>query len=265
MKKSVTYASKGMSRRKRRLFLISLYAGLALCLIIAAIAWVFLHSPLVRVDQVVISGNNAVAEQDIRDLLEAKIIGGSFLHALTGFNNMLVWPKELNASETAMFPAIASLTITTSIFTHKVSVAVTERTPVGVWCSGNDCWWFDGNGIIFKRAVEGEGSFVMTVYDASNRALGLNLKILPDQFIRGALSIITVLESGSVKAKHIDLTDLTLHELDVETYEGPKLYFSLDFPAGSGVAEALANLRAKPGFNKLAYVDFRVENKVYYK
>jgi hypothetical protein len=57
----------------------------------------------------------------------------------------------------------------------------------------------------------------------------------------------------------------------VATYDGPLLYFSLRF-SPAYAAEAIRSLREDdaagklhPAFSALQYVDFRVENRVYYQ
>ena len=117
----------------------------------------------------------------------------------------------------------------------------------------------------FKRAVATEGSFMETVRDSTGRSLGLNLKILPDGFIAPAISVVNLLKETGLSVQELDVSDLSLHELDVVLDNGPKLYFSLDFPADKGVAEVIASFKAKPGFKNMRYLDFRVQNKLYYQ
>ncbi len=127
-----------------------------------------------------------------------------------------------------------------------------------------ECWWFDRDGVLFKHALAAEGGFVTAVHDYSQNGLGLSSSILPQDFIAGAFSIFEVLKLSGLGVEEIRLDDLAKQEFEVLTYGGPKIYFSLRFPANNTLA-VIQNLMSKPGFNELEYVDFRVENRAYYK
>ena len=93
-------------------------------------------------------------------------------------------------------------------------------------------------------------------------AIGGN--ILPDIFVPDMLSIFDTLKISGITVKEIALNDLSLQEIDISTYDGPALYFSLRFSAEEDL-QALQQLMGKPGFSSLQYVDFRTENRMYYK
>jgi len=87
-------------------------------------------------------------------------------------------------------------------------------------------------------------------------------------------SVFDVLKASGIAPKEIRLNDLTLQEIEVDTYAGlpteasaktgPKLYFSLRFPS-SNYLPVIQKFLSKPDFGKLQYLDFRVENRAYYK
>lgn len=145
--------------------------------------------------------------------------------------------------------------------------ALSQREP-----ASDSCWWFDDEGFIFKRAPAAEGSSLVVVDDYSQDKLGLNFKVLPPEFIPNLFSIFRVLGASNLNVKGVELNNLALQELEVLTYpstplgasDGPKLYFSLRFPADYTL-QVIESFYAKPGFGKLQYLDFRVENRVYYK
>jgi len=105
---------------------------------------------------------------------------------------------------------------------------------------------------------------MVAIHDYSQSGLGLGKKVLPDPFMENLVSIVRAVVGSGVGVKEIALNDLALQEIVVTTYDGPALYFSLRFPADNDVP-VLQGLMAKPGFGKLQYVDFRVENRAYYK
>ena len=130
------------------------------------------------------------------------------------------------------------------------------------------CWWFDKSGVLFTRALDGEGGLLKTVHDYSGRSLGIGATALPASLMEHLLEIFSALrESGAVTGE-VRLEDLSHEEIQVVTLNGPRLYFSLRLPIVA-VADALRQIFSSSGqfppAAKLQYVDFRVENRVYYK
>ncbi|MDO8537202.1 MAG: hypothetical protein Q7R94_03070 [bacterium] len=283
-------------RRRRRLYFVLLSTLFFIYLIFLAGSWLILRSPIFRIQQITIVGNNKVSSAEIADLLYARVLRGNwrYLKALLGFKNILIWPEKLTASDLIFLPTLKSLSVEKNYETRSMTVRVEERTAYGIWClqeplinvdktqmnadsaqdqrqsasnprsSASECWWFDDGGIIFSRAIGAEGGLILAVSDYSQNKLGLNIRVLPERFITNLFSIFKVLRASEFNIKEIRLNDLSLEELEVWTYDGPKLYFNLRFPADNSLA-AIQDFVSKPGFSKLQYLDFRVENKVYYK
>lgn len=126
------------------------------------------------------------------------------------------------------------------------------------------CWWFDSEGVLFRQAPAAEGGTIRVVRDESGRSLTIGARVLPASLLANLSSVFTSLVEAGVPLGEVRLTDLELQEVSVHPPKTAKMYFSLRFPA-SATASALQALRERPGLEKLEYVDFRVENRVYYK
>ncbi len=263
-------------RRKRRIYYFSIAGFLALDLLLAGTAWIFTRTSLFRAQDVSVSGNSAVSAADILDLVHANVPGRGWMNNFLGFNNLLVWPKSIATSNLALLPAIETIGITKDYNSKKVDVVVTEREPYATWCrmelsdasdtsAAADCFWFDTSGVIFKRALASEGSLILAVRDYSGeKVLGLGLKVLLDEQIPNLISVLNVIKKSGVNIEEIRLNDAVLGELEVDTFNGPKLYFSLRFKADDTLP-VMQDFISKAGFKNLEYVDFRVEKRVYYK
>lgn len=272
------YLSEKHKKRKKKRGYLYLFAGLFIAyFIFLGIFWIVARSPLFRVGEVIVKGNQGVAADDVKTLLDAQALRGSgFIKAILGFRNMLAWPAALTHDDLRFFPQLADVSIAKDYLAHTITATVALRTPFAIWCimpktgpggnPANDerCYWFDKNGIVFGRTFDTQGSLMVAVHDYSQDTLGLNQKILPDEFTPNLISIVNVVRESGVDVKEIALKDLDLQEIDISTYDGPSLYFSLRFPADND-GPVLASLIGKPNFGKLQYVDFRVENRAYYK
>lgn len=276
------YLSERQKKKKRKQrqwrFVI---AGVVAVLLVVGSFWFLFRSPVFQVRQVVIRGNSAVASSDIATLVDSAVTKdrNSFT-ALLGMDNMLAWPNKVASADVASIPQLADLALTKDYWDHDVVVTVQERVPVAIWCemppldeSGNpagdeSCYWFDDTGIMFEPTFDTEGTAILAVHDYSpHNASGsaeLMQTILPDEFVPNLISILNVLKQSGLNIKEIALNDLSLEEIDVSTYDGPSVYFSLRFSADEDLP-VLESIMAKPGFGKLQYIDFRVENRAYYQ
>ncbi len=272
-------------KRKRRYGYAILVCAFIFFLVLGA-AWVAFRSPWLRIKNITVEGNSAVSSDSVTTLLQSSVLRDhNFLKSLLGINNMLIWPSTLATSDLVFVPQLASVAIAKDYVSRTVAIEVTERAPFGIWCfvssiSGplapaavasdtassedENCYWFDNQGVLFSRTFDTQGSLMFAIHDYSQNGRGLNNRALPDEFVPNLISIVNVIRASGVHVDDVALRDIGLQEIDVTTYDGPSLYFSLRFPADEDLS-VLQNLMAKPGFNKLQYVDFRVENRAYYK
>jgi hypothetical protein len=265
-----SYLSQGQKKRKKkRAYWYLAIGAVAVYLILAGTSWLLLDSPVFRMTSIVVEGNQAVPSGDIVTLLRSSVLRDhSFFRALLGLKNILIWPKELNAADLALIPRLSAVIIDKSYGAHTITANVVERTPLAIWCAvaerGQTCYWFDDRGVIFAKAFDTQGSLMFAIHDYSGTPLGLNKKVLPERFAANLVSVVKAVQESGVDVKEIALKNIELQEIDIATYDGPSLYFSLRFPAANDLP-VLQNLMAKSGFGKLQYVDFRVENRAYYK
>jgi hypothetical protein len=73
-----------------------------------------------------------------------------------------------------------------------------------------------------------------------------------------------VLRASGLSVQAIELNDLSLEEVDVQTANGPTIDFSLQFPADEYLP-VIQKLMLQSNFDKLQYVDCRTENRLFYK
>ncbi|OGZ54373.1 MAG: hypothetical protein A3B25_01770 [Candidatus Ryanbacteria bacterium RIFCSPLOWO2_01_FULL_48_26] len=297
MQRAKNYLSEiAVRRRRRRVY--SFIGGICIAVffLIVGGGWFFVLSPFFQIEKIDIAGTALVSRSDAVSLLQATVAGGTWWKSLLGFGNILVWPDTLReARDLVFYPAVKDVSISKNYFERTVSVKIEERESIGIWCfhdarkhaddtqnneesfqqlsaasvpreSASSCWWFDDEGVIFRRSPSAEGNLITIIRDYSQKSRGLNSKILPSKYIKNFLSIIGVIRESKAGLKEVVIKDLALEEVEAlaRTESGPKLYFSLRFPANSALA-AIGHLYAKPGFKNLHYIDFRVENKVYYK
>ena len=266
-------SSRQKKRKKRRNYIFGVLMFLGIYFVLLAIAWTAFRSPLFRVDTITVQGNASVPTSDIVTLLQSSALRDhNIWKSLLGIRSMFIWPREFSPEDLAFIPRLASGTIERDYVSHTITVTVTERRPFAIWClmpestgaADEQCFWFDNTGTLFARTFDTEGGTIIAVHDYAAENPGLLQKILPDPFVQNMISIVSVVGASGVDVKEMAVRDLALQEVDITTYNGPDIYFSLRFPADDDLS-VLKDLMQKPGFGKLQYVDFRVQNRAYYK
>ena len=236
--------------------------------------WIVAVSPLLRVDRIVVQGNETVPSDSITSLVEGAALAENhrtlLIKPILGLDNMITWPSRIPSSTLAWIPQLADLSVGKDYFFHTITITVDERDPFAIWCfmpkNGGDeaCYWFDETGTLFSRAFDTQGNAILVVHDYSQSPESLNKKILPDEFVANLVSILRVVHEAHLNVQAISLNDLSLEEISVQTVNGPTIYFSLRFPADDYV-QPIQNLMAQSNWKSIGYVDCRTENRIYYK
>ncbi len=253
-------------RRYRAAYIVTLILLSAAALLVAALLILF-KTPLFQVRSVSIQGTGYIPGERVEALLQGRVTGGSWLRNFLGYNNMLVWPAAVNAADLRYLPEARRITIAKSYAHRTITVNVEERGREGIWCFIKEpppqCFWFDALGIV-NKAPSTEGSLILAVQDYSRSSTPRGEALLPPEMLANLFSVFAALKEIPVAPKEIRLNDLDLKEVQVPTYDGPTLEFSLQFPAVNTPA-AFKKLAARTPISKLEYIDFRVENRIYYK
>lgn len=233
-----------------------------------AFAWLVVRSPIFKVKAITVLGNSEVSTSDVLGLARANIAERSALGRLTGFRSYFSWPAELDEARLKLIPKLKSVTIEKSIGDRSVTLLVEEREQYGIWCYQRheppECLWFDDEGILFEKSLAVEGNLIHAVNDYSDATPQLRASVLPSAFVSHLFSIFDVVRESRLNVAEIRFENVDLEELTVVTEKAPDLYFSLRFPP-TGAREVIESLREKKELSKLQYVDFRVENRAYYK
>lgn len=254
-------------KRRKSFLLIVFFAGAIIFATI--IVWMLYLSPFARLEKIIVVGNKELATSDIEPVL-VSIASQTFDGHLFGFHALLAWPRELSSPSLRFLPGVEHISFEKHWGDHAIVAQVVERIPYGIWCSVDQadaaqaCWWFDVTGFIFKRSLATEGQFISVVNDTSKRPLGLGFTVLPARLFANLLTVFDALKQSGVSRDDVRLTDLSLEEVTVVSRSGPKLYYSLRFPATNTVS-VVRDLRKSVGFRNLEYIDFRVENRAYYR
>ncbi len=252
--------------RRRRYAVLGIVLGFIFAVTLGA-AWLFFWSPLLKFDRVIlVAGGKAI---------ENKMLAHELLSALKGWQ---FFPEDsflgiLSSSSPklaeAVPPYIKTVAVRKRYREHILELEIEERDPFGIWCFGKadtspSCAWFDGEGVLFEQALNAEGALVRTVRDYSRSPISLGQRVLPANFFVNLRSVFDALDLGGIHAREVALSDIELQEVEVRTFEGPRILFSIRFPAENTLS-VIKSLKEKVNFAALENLDFRVENRAYYR
>lgn len=245
--------------RQKRRFRIKLYAYSAIIiLIIIFIFYLIAYSPIFRIREFKIAGNRQISEDEIMKILESSALTNK-TYLLLGPKNLLPWNKKA-----IDFPktSLKKVFIERDWFKQILNITVEERERLAIWCGNNNqCYWVDGSGLLFGEAPETEGSLLLTVY--ADKPLIEGTEISEERFVKNAVTVLRNIPLFNLPVKKI-IFDSRLQELQVETYSGPNLFFSIRFNPELNIS-SFQKLEEKTNIHNLKYIDLRVENRLYYK
>jgi hypothetical protein len=246
------------------------FVALAIGLLFWGAWWLLFRASFLRAPELRITGTEALQESDVRKLLLGNMCASSLLCTVLGDTSLLSWPSGERRFAPAEAPRIASLSIQTSYREKTITATVTEREPIGIWCTGVDdarrCVWFDPDGYAIGDAPHAEGLLVPLILEPTHEPFPLGTLLIDPERMRVLRTLFEGFHAADVHPRSVTLPDRIHDEVRVETSEGPSLLFSLRFSGEEPISALRELVRGVKGvrFSDLRTVDFRVEHRLYF-
>lgn len=239
---------QGKPKKNKKIFLVFVF------LLFLGIIYVLFFSPIFKIRDVIIFGNQKTSAEEIKNNL---ICGNIILTSESTIKNQLL----------DKFPVILELKIHKNLFKRKLEIDIKEREEIGIVCSSNKCFYFDKEGIVFQNAPITSGSLITIVQDYSNRNYELGDKISNKEFIDTILEINEDLyDETGLKILSFNIDSYPIKELKAITHEGWYILFSTERNIKNQLLVLKVGLDEKiKNRSNLQYVDLRIENRIYYK
>lgn len=234
-----------------------------LILLVIGVVYLVFRSSFFQIAGLEVVGSQK--NEEIKGELISVLSKTSKFRSWLGPENILFWsPKTIQKIPPSLF-WLSDLTLKRDWFSRKISIEVKERQSWLLWCSADSSYyWLDETGIVFALAPQAEGFIVPKVFTENGQPLLFGQPFSDNSdLVKNTLEIIKQLQDSSLPVSRFLIKDINLQEMTVET-GGPELYFSLRY-LPQNLSQLLANLAGRVNFQKLEYVDFRVENRIYYK
>lgn len=252
--------------RRRKLLQIKIAAGTLVLLLLLGGIFFIARLPEVTISKIEVTGT-LVADASLIQRIVEEQISGSYALVIPKKNTLFVPAGDIAKALSGSFPIVKDAKISHTSLTS-LSVAVTERTPVALWCAedavdaAGTCYFMDETGYIYM---------VADTTDAYVRYSGALL-----QEPVGSLYL-----SGTFHELHtfVGETAKTLSRTADTVFVEPNSDVTLAFVGGgelkfvmtedsTGTLENIASVFASQklkGRTDFEYADFRFGNKVYVK
>ncbi len=258
---------KRKGRKVRFAFLvIFLLITLAVFLIYA-----LLFSGWFSVNQIQVSGNREVSKEEIESLASEHINKTYLLGYIRPFSNIFLTSSEsIEHSLRKNYPIIERVNVNKVFLSKNLTIEITERESVGIWCKGDEdkCFYFDKNALLFKEASKFSGDLFLVIEDGRGR----NFKPGDNFDDQELFEKINLTRNILDELKLIDYTNFFLpsgsFDFWIETNFGWPIYLDKENDIPTQLVALKKFLEEKLSAEKqktLQYIDLRVNNRIYYK
>ncbi len=255
-------------KRKKKLRGAVILWSLALLLLGGALisaSYLVLYGDFFKVKSFEVTGSRSIDQDKFLSSLKNEMLSASLWRAVLGPDNILFWefggePKSLPGS-----PIVSVASVDVNLSARKIAIEVKEREIEGIICRAADCYGFDESGIVFAKTPNIQGYLILKIDDENSKSFVLGSSIFPnDAWRENLFKTLAVFKENNIAVSSVTVRNYSLEEWEAETASGLRFLFSLGF-VPENLGGILKNLDEEFDFGKLAYFDFRVENRIYYK
>ena len=235
--------------------------------VILTVFWLIFLSSLFNIKNINFSDNTVLNRDDALNII-------SNIAPFGLSENLLILSKSRLESElAAAFPSITDITIRKKLF-HTVIIDFQKRIQVGIWCqpaadhpAGDNCHYFDKNGVAFAKTPETEGSLILKIEDLSKNDILLGDKVLDNNQINFIIAFNNkISENNKFKVLEFKIKPSSSVDLEAVTNKSWSIYLDQKQDPAVAVNNLQSNLEeAVKNAENLEYIDLRIPTRIFYK
>ena len=214
------------------------------------------------VEKIIVNGEQKTTKEEIESLVSKRLENTVLFFKTKSI--LAVNGEQIERDVLDAFPVVSKVSVSKNFF-DAISVQVTERAAVALWCENDHCFLLDNRGVIFEGAQLDSGlTVVETAQSLGEPSLGKT--VMAEDKIAQILAIKSKL-TETLQIPIIKATLLSDERLDVDTTEGWLIRFNLKGDLDWQVTELKLALEKQISPEKrksLEYIDLRF-SRVYYK
>ena len=231
-------------------------------LLIATMAvgyYALLNNDFLKLEKISVVDGSGADRGDLLGLIEANV-KSSFLGDLFPDDNLLHW-LFVNYGNLTGFQ---SLDLKRGFFSNSLVFIVSEYDKFGIWCFVKDeqCYWFNGDGLLFSEAPSIEGRLLIKIFDVDNQKG--EVSAIDMLLVKFSERVIKIISDFSLTAERVEYSE-SAEEIHYFLNNGTKLIFSAKDGLNDGLLSYLKSLLGDAKTRPEKYIDFSVKNRIYVK
>ena len=233
-----------------------------------------------QVTKVSVSGNALVAQNEILTLVRSAL-SGAYWGIFPKRNYLLLPKREIISTLETKIPAIDSAEITRTSFSS-INISVRERTPFVLWCSENaeikdaetPCYFVEREGLIFLKAPDFSSEVYLRFTGQASSTRGIGGRFFSPERFREFSFFLQSLRDLGLSPQVVSLKEgaAGVSDYSIKLASGALLLISDRINLEQTLADITAFFTdpeiattSSRFLDRADYIDFRFENKVYYK
>ena len=258
--KKLSYRDE-LARRNRLFFILKLSGFVFGFLVLVGGGTYFLFfTDSLGIKDITINGLETVEQDIVLAEINGQFDYKKFGHLQTKKNIIFFDADTLEADLLSANPVLKSVQAGKHL-PHRLVIDIVEREPAGIWCSNNECRYFDDEMQTWGPAVRSSGFLFLTVEDERSREkFGIE-----EDFFRAINEVVGGLPGLTVKT--VIIPENSFDEFRIYTDKDFYLIFSLGVSIKNQLEVLKIFLEEKtkdPNFHP-QYIDLRIEGRIYYK
>jgi len=225
------------------------------------IMWSFFMSPFFKITEIKLPKNDFITINDIHKLM------ASSAPLNLGENIFILSKNKIKSGLAAAFPTITDINIKKEPF-HGLIVNFEKRIQIGIWCNNANCYYFDKEGIVFKKAPQTEGALILKIEDFEKKEVSLGNQVLNYNQLKFIAEFNNkIAENNQFKIIEFKIAPSANFDLEAITDRGWSIYLDQN---QDPVLEAnnlftVLNEVIKNKASNLEYIDLRLPSRIFYK
>lgn len=232
----------------------------------ASVSFIF-FSNYFKVANIFVEGNRLTDTDTVIRLAENAIKTNSHFAALFGSQNILFWVFTSREQNFSAGSEISRIIITVDFQKKLIFLHSDERTVSYIICRPDEmvCYGVTEAGIVFSQIPRVEGGLMFKIDDETNVPVVLGERYFGNpSFLDVVYKTTQLFLKLDMRPIRIVIRDHALYDWDAIFAHGPVFHFSGTFVPHE-LPLVIESIKKQASLNSLEYVDFRAENKVYYR
>jgi len=235
------------------------WLGILILIVFIAIFYFLILSPVFKIKEIKISGNQKVLTTDIENTVQ-KVLSSE------GKNIFILNTEKIKNEISFNFPQIGQVKVKKEL-PDGLIIAIEERKPVAVFCHNVNYFLTDKEGIIFEQIPEAMNDYLKIQNPSLNKDLKLGDRAVEEEQMAQILAIESKLRED-LKIPLIGVSIISEKRFNLETLEGWEVYLNPEGDLNWQLTKLKAVLEEEIPLEKrkdLEYIELRFGNFAPYK